>query len=203
MNKGITCFGIEQVMLNMEAFVSSYKDIPLVSVGSGNGLLENEINSKCNVNIICVDPDPSSYSKPPIVIQPHYNYVKDLINAKPIIVNNCLLLLNWCNPNMSEYDYEAIKLLKPVAFIAIYEEHYHSYGAAGGIKFYEYIHNNDEYNLVHSTKGYEDPLMPINYSVLLIEWYQKKELITPNTEKLYSKVKLINIFDDNSDCLIM
>ena len=197
MNKAIVHFGIKTVMDNMRQFIANYPtDIALISVGSGNGALESRITEDCGKNIICVDPDPKSYYRiPEIVKVPDYPLVKDLVSASPEIVGNCLLLLNWCNPNDSEYDFEAIQLLKPIAFISIYESFLGDSGAAGGEKFFKYIHNTDEYNLIHLTAGIE--------SGLRIEWYQRSNVEHVPTHDLETEVELEIPWEEDKKCLIM
>jgi hypothetical protein len=155
-------------MANMLAFLSNYKNLPLVSIGSGNGLFEKLILKKNeSTQIICIDPNPKSYSKIDVQLNPDYSYDIQLTTEKPDIINNCVLLLNWCCPNNSSYDYDAIINIKPVAFICIYETFMGSNGAAGGERFYGYIRNTKNYKLIHSTIGMD--------SGLLIEWYQKSD----------------------------
>ena len=199
LNKAIQCFGIDTVLENITEFLASYQDksFPLVSIGSGNGALEKLILERNNkTNIICIDPFPSSFSQIPIQLSPDYAYDLDLIGANPAIVENCLLLLNWCNPNYSTYDYDAIQRLKPVAFISIYETFRGGNGAAGGEQFYNYIHKTTDYKLIHSTQGIG--------SGLLIEWYQKcdyEENII-RTTTLPTDVVLEKPFGDEK-CIIM
>jgi hypothetical protein len=121
MNKGIRCFGIATVFNNIGQFLNAYPGLNLISIGSGNGLLENQIRILFGINIICIDPNPESYSPPPIVIIPDFPSVEALIDGSPQLVGNCLILLNWCNPNESRYDFDAIQSLRPIAFISIFE----------------------------------------------------------------------------------
>jgi hypothetical protein len=57
------------------------------------------------------------------------------------------LFLNWCEPNDSTYDYEAIIKLKPVAVLSIYEIFRGQNGAAGGEMFFNWTKNNTDYHL--------------------------------------------------------
>jgi hypothetical protein len=188
MNKAVKCFGTRTVMTNIGQFLNAYPGINLISIGSGNGLLEDHIKTEFGTNTICIDPNPESYSPPPIVTKPDFPSVTALIERSPELVGNCLILLNWCNPNESRYDFDAIQSLRPIAFISIFESYMEESGAAGGQLFYDYIRSNSEYSLIHSTNGI--------YSGLLIEWYQQKELPIPE-HNLKDKVYLIMRFDED------
>jgi len=192
MNKAIKCFGSEVVMNNIKEFINQYPEIPFVSIGSGNGLFEKTIQDEFGIKIICIDPLPESYSPKPVVLYPEYKTTNELIEKNPEIILNCIMLLNWCNPNESTYDYDAIKELKPIAFISIYETYCGSNGAGGGEKFYNFIKDNKIYNCVHMTKGKKCGLK--------IGWYQKKELKIPKIE-LEEEVDLEEEFDEK--CIIM
>jgi hypothetical protein len=177
-NKGVGAFGLDTVLKNVEAFVRvSYparQDVtsdgapiafhagrkPLISIGSGNAHLEKLIQDQFGVEIICVDPDPSAFNQAPpvpIAITPHFPRVSDLIESRPDLVGDCTLLLNWCPPNTSEFDYAAIIALKPLGFLAIFESFLGENGAAGGHSFFELVRGRDQfssrYHLVHSTRA--------------------------------------------------
>ena len=192
MNKAINCFGTDTVFNNIGQFLNAYPGLNLISIGSGNGLLENQIRIRFGINIICIDPNPESYSRVPIVLAPNFPLVTDLIGVAPQLIGNCLILLNWCNPNKSRYDFDAIQSLRPIAFISIFESFMGGPGAAGGILFYEFIRTGNEYSLIHSTNGID--------SGLLIEWHQQKDLPIPQ-HNLEDEVDLIMPFNEN--CSIM
>lgn len=105
-----------------------------ISVGSGTGDREYIFQDKLNQKIICVDPN-NSWKKTEIKIHPHYSYVKDLINEKPVLIDNCCLLLYWPLFNENIYDIEAVNLLKPKTIIVYYE----SLGGAGGTLFHNFL----------------------------------------------------------------
>ena len=50
-----------------------------------------------------------------------YDTVESFIQSKPQLIGDCILLLNWANPNHSTFDYEAIGLLKPLFVLSIIE----------------------------------------------------------------------------------
>ena len=109
------------------------EDVPIVSVGSGNGKFESFHIQNTGKNIICVDPDPTaSYKNKKIYIKPKYPTVKELISDLPYIVKNCNLLLIWGLPG-DDYDMEAIEKLKPLKIIVLFEDG----GSAGSSRFHD------------------------------------------------------------------
>jgi hypothetical protein len=103
-----------------------------------------------------------------------YNSCDELINNNPAIIGNCILFLNWCLPNCSTYDFEAIIKLKPIAVLSIYEDYDGSNGSAGGKMFYDWTKNNTDYHLKEEYSLYadkyhnnDDELMDIR-----ISWWQ-------------------------------
>ncbi len=149
-NKGIKSFGHNEVTQILRDFYYNYSDsekFKLVSIGSGSASIEHYSKLDC----ILVDPDPSSFHKNDqsiVLIKPHFSYVDDLIKNDPSIIGKCLLFLNWCCPNDSEYDYEAIIKLKPIAIMSIYETFEDGSGCAGGGKFFFWTQENTDYQLV-------------------------------------------------------
>jgi hypothetical protein len=221
-NKAICCFGLNTVLKKVEAFVQVSYPVrkeypidgapvsfcagrkPLVSVGSGNAHLEKLIRDKFNVDVICVDPNPAAYNQNatpplevPVAIQPHFPLVSDLIKKRPELVSDCTLLLNWCEPLNSVYDYEAIAALKPLAFLAIFEEFMGERGAAGGGAFFELVRGRDKlsskYKLVHATGASKE-----DDSGLLIEWHQRSNLPLPKHE-LESEVKFVRPYHNSPE----
>ncbi len=154
-NKGIRSFGDKIVINLINEFSRYYDNINFVSIGSGLGGIEYSSKQLYNnINWICVDPDPNNYHSDKSIlpfIKPQYNYCDDLIRDKPEIVGNCILFLNWCEPNKSRYDYDAIIALKPLGILTIYELFGNNNGAAGGELFHNYlIRNRLEYNMKRS-----------------------------------------------------
>jgi hypothetical protein len=180
LNKAIRSFGEDFVLKYIKTFYETYK-APLVSVGSGLGQIEwMALGRNSRMTIICVDPEPQSYHvnssdvKP--FMTPDYSYVDDLCVTRPNIIGNCVLFLNWCDPNDSSYDMEAVEQLKPIAILAIIESFGGSNGAAGGEKFHNWLRSeNNGYKEVHfsslSPMEGEDDCLNIS-----IEWLQKEGL---------------------------
>ena len=158
-NKGIHSLGEEVVLAYISGVDVTYGGIPMVSVGSGMAAIESVIPS---VNWVLVDPDPTSFpheckenGMEPFM-KPHFPYVKDLVASRPDIVGNCCLFLNWCDPNYSDYDSEAVELLKPKGIISIVEKFMKSNGAAGGLGFHRILDNAErrdgDYTVMAMTK---------------------------------------------------
>jgi hypothetical protein len=147
LNKGVRSFGVDVVVAHVKSFSSSNGcTLPVVSVGSGMGAVESLTDG---VPWILVDPAPMSFANHPDdydgegavepLRMPDYPLVKDLVLAKPEIVGNCLLFLNWCEPNDSDYDYEAVEQLKPRGVLSLIELYHGLPGAAGGDKFHDWL----------------------------------------------------------------
>ena len=129
---------------------ASYPNLTIISVGSGAGVLEKHLQSVIPNKIICVDPNPQSFQAKPIDwtkgVKPDYPTVIDLIKAQPNLKNNSIILLAWPTPNDSNYDYEAIDLIKPTGIILIYE----LIGAAGGTKLHCMLKKSDQMAAISS-----------------------------------------------------
>ena len=146
MNKGVRAIGKERVVKLLRHFGNGYS-VPIVSVGSGMGAIES-MASDVKGGWVCVDPDWKSYHTGQVVheglaeehrkpfIVPEYPLVKQLVKARPEIVGNCCVFLNWCDPNESDYDAEAVDLLRPIGIMTVMERFGESYGAAGGERFH-------------------------------------------------------------------
>jgi hypothetical protein len=149
MNMAIEEIGLKVAIEEFEKCLLHANNVRhIVSVGSGNGGFEYILEKELGVNIICIDPCPLSYSRPPILINPHFDTVQTLISEHPEVVSNCLVILNWCPPNDSTFDYEAIQLLNPIAFYTIIEKYIGSNGAGGGKAFHEFIKTTKDYKNV-------------------------------------------------------
>ncbi len=149
---GITAFGVEYVIKFFNKFYYHYKFIPCISVGSGLGVFEKMCQEKYNEKrekrgemiLYLIEPDPYKFCHDTLksinkgivdsfINLPHYKYIEDILRDRKELVNNSLLLLNWCDPKDSIYDFVAIEKAKPIAIISIYEECLNEMvGAAGG-----------------------------------------------------------------------
>jgi hypothetical protein len=127
---------------NLLDFLNLHPTLPVISVGSGNAILEDICSELYKIKIFCVDPDPTSYRSDEIFLQPDYPYVDNLICEHENFIGNCVLIINWATPTL-DYDYEAIEKLQPMAFWVLYEES----GDAGGKKFHDFIKSTSYYNI--------------------------------------------------------
>lgn len=179
-NIGIKSYGCHNVINIINEFYSNY-DVPIVSIGSGAGAIEF-LSKKQNNNIewICIDINEnpidfpskaSNYINKPLM-KIDYLSIDELIEKNNTIVNNCIIFLNWCLPNDSYYDYEAIIKLKPLAILSIYEDFDGKSGAAGGEMFYHWINTNTDYHLKQDNYLYKD--YTNNYNKFEDEYDKKK-----------------------------
>lgn len=122
----------------------------IVSVGSGNGFFERRIEMsypEIADPIICVDPEPNKFmpAPEPLAHKAQYSTVQDMVKERSDLIGNCILILNWPNPNSTTYDYEAICILKPKYVLGIVEN---VSGIAGGEAFHVW------YNFNVQNRGY-------------------------------------------------
>ncbi len=181
-NLGIKSFGYKNVVDIINSFYNHYK-LSVVSVGSGIGAIEYFAKKENdNLDWICIDINENPIDFPPSaknqinkpLMKVDYLSIDNLIDTNPSIVNNCILFLNWCLPNASTYDFEAIIKLKPIAVLSIYEVFDGINGSAGGEMFYHWTENNTDYHLKEEYSLYadkyhydDDELMDIR-----ISWWQ-------------------------------
>jgi hypothetical protein len=98
----------------------------MVSIGSGNGILENWLCRQFpQLEVICVDPLEEKYFELPMDLKSlgldaDYSTAKSLAEARPDIVGNCCVLLNWPTNN-NDYDCESIDVLRPKFVLSIVE----------------------------------------------------------------------------------
>jgi hypothetical protein len=184
-NVGIKSFGANNVVDIINSFYNNYK-LPIVSMGSGTGVIEYLAKKENEeINWICIDNDTtmnfpynaSQYINEPLM-KINHSSCDQLIENTPSIVGNCILFLNWCLPNNSTYDFEAIIKLKPIAILSIYEEFNGMSGSAGGEMFYHWTNHNTDYHLKEEYSLYadkyhcdDDEIMDIR-----ISWWQLNSL---------------------------
>ena len=151
LNIALKSIGIDKCLNLFSRFLESFpKTLPIISVGSGNAYFEFLI-SHMHREITCVDPNPRSFrinartnSHHIVFIEPKFSTVDQLISSNNHNqYNNCLLILNWPNPqnhNGQMYDFDAIIKLKPKGIFIIYD----SYGVSGSVKMIKLLesHNN-------------------------------------------------------------
>lgn len=181
-NKAVRCFGLSLIMDYLQQAAGHYR-VPVVSVGSGNGLVERDLenavvcaNTGLRPTVYCVDPDPESYLGPPVFKQPDAASTTALLGQHPELVGNCILFLNWPEPNGCTWDMEAVVALQPQAIIAVIERFGNSYGAAGGELLHRFLYDSEDqtYAMVMETKTDLDAdLDPI------VIWKHRSDLAKP------------------------
>lgn len=135
----------------------------IVSVGSGRGLFEFMVMHwlrwslrRTNIKFDLIAVEPADY--PTFYKRPDYRFVREVRDKQCDI-----LILNWCFPNASTYDYDAVQHLKPKSIFSLYGD-----GPAGGIKFREWAAQNQSRRVYHVSKmrPYDDPEMGRIYEMI-------------------------------------
>jgi hypothetical protein len=143
LSRGVNSFGADVVIDAIRQFHTFYK-LPIVSVGCGVAAIE----SLSKFNWILVDPEPMSYILPKMPSEPFMKM--DYSTVDEIEPQPCVMFLNWCEPNDSTYDMEAITKLKPKGVLSIFEVYRNGPGAAGGSQFYEWYSKLDPRLIAHT-----------------------------------------------------
>jgi len=121
-------------------------NMPIVEVGSGNGKIAHWLMNYGHIhpdNMICVDPNPSVYTKDKkVLVAPKYSNVKELLaereeKEEQSIVGNCGLLIirpetDYVNPC---YVIEALEKLSPKIALIIYRAD----GGDGSLDLHNYF----------------------------------------------------------------
>jgi hypothetical protein len=142
LNRGIRSLGHDLVLTYVQHLADSYDDCPIVSLGSGMGAIESMFPADVAPRLIYVDPDYGvyRYDEPNgsgmAFRTPDFDTVRDLVATRPEIVGACVLFLDWCHPNASDIDMEAVELLRPRGILAIIERLGTRNGYAGGERFH-------------------------------------------------------------------
>jgi len=153
-SNGSLAFGYTHLSSILRKFINPQNQI--ISVGSGLGYLEKLLEHQFEVRFILVDPDPLFEMKrliPDIKEKdlltnkdfikfyrnPDFTLVKTLMQKHTNIKENCDLMLIWPNPDVSSYDFKAIKKLKPNSIFILYGDDYPKGGCAGGFFLHLFI----------------------------------------------------------------
>ena len=138
-NPAVKTFGFDQII----AVFNALPIRKIISVGSGSGTLE-EILNRGDFHVYTVEPEPGMWNDcaPDLVARPTASSVSELLTTRPDIFNNFILLLNFCLPNASSYDMDAITATDPSIIVAIVE----SLGGAGGDAFWGWINEQEIYD---------------------------------------------------------
>jgi hypothetical protein len=142
---------------------------PIISLGSGNGKLENYLYSNGYSNILCIEPEIFSHNKEQIIYKkPDFNYVDEVISKKPDIIGNCSLMIIWPYNN-SSYDIESIQKLKPKNILILYE----SNGYSGSKELLKFANNPGPEWLSYELINVEHfrPSFPLNYVLKIFQHF--------------------------------
>jgi len=153
-NPLITYFGLD-VMCQLAHRIVNISGIgPIVSLGSGQGIIEGFMRYVTGVEIICIDPDPGSYQKksqPNPKYSEQVNYIVNGLHTKPQFKTieqfsetsddpNCTLMINWPSPDQEiPWDTYAIETLAPENIIVMVE----LFGGAGSSKLTTWLSKFD------------------------------------------------------------
>lgn len=192
-NPAIHSFGFDRVFTLVAQFCKTYPTLPLVSVGCGIGIVERQVRVKVSNDFFLVDPAPTSFypyakhnAHEMIVtagMPATHSYTKELVLTNPEIAKGdaCLLLLNWCDYGLNDYDLEAIRLLKPRAIFAITD----NTGSAGSTQFHEFFKTRNEYNIqsIYRIKHGKQEKYACSHETIEMKWYiRHTKPIQPYTE---------------------
>lgn len=176
-------YKVSEDKIRITIFEASESAQFLVSVGSGNGEIEYRLVEQfpsLQKKIICVDPTPESfrpYLKSGKCLKPDYPFVKDLVAAKPEVVDNCVLILIWPSPNHlgGDYDFHAIQDLKPKGIVVMFE----STNTSGGDKFVQWRRTQQNYKMIsnHVVRSVEylQQLGLDSKQKLTLTWYARRK----------------------------
>ena len=188
LNPCVYSFGKEQTLCGLKQFAAAYPGRIIVSVGSGNGFLELQL-VLFDISVICVDPKWNEWTEcahglDEPFLAPLFPTVEALVKTHPDLVGNCIVFLNWCYPNESDYDFWAIQHLAPLAFWVNFEKYSLDYkngkpsGSAGGRRFHRFLQETEEkkeHVKVHAMRltypGASGPQLN-----LMMEWWQQFNL---------------------------
>ena len=182
-NKAILALGLS----DLAYYVGKLQE-PIISVGSGNGSVEQCLENINDCSIICVDPKPNSF-QPNFDQQrkPNFSTVSDLISKNPKLVENCDLLINWPTPN----DFDAIIDLKPKRIVLVVGTD----GSSGGDKLLSSLQKKEftrcNADFYYAFSKYAGPFAFDNYDVVASKAISKEDPINPIMGKLAFRYMLL------------
>jgi hypothetical protein len=115
-------FGAKEVVDTWARFIGDNGG-GTISVGSGNGALEKLLGDDHNIDVVCVDPDPESWTQSGYIhLAPQFRTVQHMLEEQPDIINDHMtLLLVTPAPCEMDYDIQSIELLNPYRICIISE----------------------------------------------------------------------------------
>ena len=165
-NNGIVALSVATFLSTAVQFCHDElrRGMELVSVGSGDGYVENEIMAayrdrfKSEFKITLIDPEPSYAGKV------DYKIVDELIQKRPGVVGNCSLFIIW--PEIEyfgdgHYDLGAIRKLRPHAVLTVYE----TTGGSGSDNFCRFLDTDGLMEGSMPSKSDDDSELADDYSI--------------------------------------
>lgn len=144
----LNAIGLDRFVGIVSDAMAIFPECKIVSVGSGDGCLEKAISDKIpDVEFICVDPDPTSYSPDEtIYMAPQFDTIYDLRENMPELVGNCIVFMTNTLPQQENgealpYDIEVMHVLRPNAVIAQYSPN----GCTGSDYFQYWVESSFPY----------------------------------------------------------
>ncbi len=143
---GTNDLGIDNVMWYFQTLLEKFPKSNIVSLGSGNGVVERILCKRLDRNIVCIDSEFNKFIFAPekFTKLPNFNTVDDYLQSDEKSNENMVLFINWPEPSMGfdvtkgdtlPYDYEAVMKLKPEHIIIVYDPS----GASGSTLFINWI----------------------------------------------------------------
>ena len=154
-NPLIKYFGLDVMCKLSRRIADIGRDGPIISIGSGQGIIEGFMSYMTGVDIICIDPNPSSYQKIPEQDLTHSRAasVVGIMRKLPLFRNikhyidsgeelqNITLIINWPSPGqIVPWDINAIKVLKPKNIVVLFD----MFGVAGSYELTTWLSTFDE-----------------------------------------------------------
>lgn len=170
-SKGVFFLGPE----NVQEYFRNLRiasSLPIISVGSGNGVIEREIEKAFDIQMICVDPDPLSWSiETPGYRPPEYATIDDLILDRPELIENCNMFINWAYP-IYAYDMDALNKMLPHNVVTVIDVGIHR--GSGSEMFHSWMHHSGAKTRVCS-KNFsfaitDNPIMKDKYNTVFQTW---------------------------------
>lgn len=163
----------------IEIIISYVDSNMIISIGSGNGIVEKYCDDVLKTDIICIDPKFNEFNNAPLHLTKKPKYAK-ITQMK--IVSDCTLIINYSLPNNSMYDIEAIRYIEKSNNLKNIIIAYDPSGTAGSKMLIEWIHIQTEYNTVANITrhGIDELGWDVHHTLI---WLSKD--ITPKPELHY------------------
>jgi len=115
LNHGVKHLGVDTLTTYFTNLIETYSDIPIVSIGSGNGVVEKMLMDKLDIKIILIDPNPNSFLSVPsnyqkdISLSADYPTVQKLLKNNSTLKGNYIAFINWPFYGDSKYELKQSK----------------------------------------------------------------------------------------------